>query len=507
MNLFANSVKISWTRRAFMFNIDHNRSQLFVGVFDLQKTQIVQDNPIGRLTVDLGNLQPGKEYTLQYNISQSARVYPRKFTGIITLRISVEYDERKAFWRSAVPYIQYDINSTTSNDRNLIQYAIRGNSSEENYSYKVLFSYLDELASVLNSLLDIPLRMIPTIFWRTSHVFKFSEYFQISLPINSIVVFIQALLMVERPHLIPSVILANLGYMMYSSLEQQRMKLNGHCYRPRSYFDLIRIATIGKSQSQALIDMECDIGSRNDPEDGNPIEDIKKMPEVERLLARLSVTLENIWTLFAFGSEYPLINGVFNPVSYILQSLQYLLAVITGPIRAVSKIYQWEAHSAACLITTFCFTSSFLFYIAPWAHIFQWMARFFVWICLGPLMRKVDAYFVRKDEKPPKMIEDQIDRVFDSLQRKRELYDKSIAFKKHLFGEHVLQTPGFFTPDRYTDEPLSSSSAKSFPDMKLMSKKVNIVARLHGHNLEVDMIPSIPESNSPKSDDPDLKEE
>jgi hypothetical protein len=55
-----------WSQRAFIFNMMHTSSQLFIGVFDYDGNAFNDHDFIGRVSVDLSNFQPDTVYVLKY---------------------------------------------------------------------------------------------------------------------------------------------------------------------------------------------------------------------------------------------------------------------------------------------------------------------------------------------------------------------------------------------------------------------------------------------------------
>lgn len=74
-----------WCRRAFVFNISHLSSALFLGIFDYDpemgplahKTSIANSSlhsPIGRIEIHVSNFSPDTVYTLAVGIELHANV-------------------------------------------------------------------------------------------------------------------------------------------------------------------------------------------------------------------------------------------------------------------------------------------------------------------------------------------------------------------------------------------------------------------------------------------------
>ena len=57
-----------WSKRAFIFNMSHTSSQLFIGVFDADEPSLNSHDLIGRVSVDLSSAVPDTEYFLTYNL-------------------------------------------------------------------------------------------------------------------------------------------------------------------------------------------------------------------------------------------------------------------------------------------------------------------------------------------------------------------------------------------------------------------------------------------------------
>lgn len=64
---------LPWSQRAFIFNMMHTSSQLFLGVFDYDSNAFSDHDFIGRVSVDLSNFQPDTVYVLNY------KLYPVSF--------------------------------------------------------------------------------------------------------------------------------------------------------------------------------------------------------------------------------------------------------------------------------------------------------------------------------------------------------------------------------------------------------------------------------------------
>ncbi len=88
-----------WSQRAFVLNMMHLSSQVFVGVFDYTNDEENGDLkyfPLGRAVINISNLRPRAIHALTYNLYNSDNVN-REFCGTITMRLRIAiHDERKA---------------------------------------------------------------------------------------------------------------------------------------------------------------------------------------------------------------------------------------------------------------------------------------------------------------------------------------------------------------------------------------------------------------------------
>lgn len=481
-----------WTRRAFMFNMHHGQSHLFVGVFDLQKTSLIKDTPIGRLTIDLQNFQPGIEYFLHYDLYHSARLYPRGCTGNITVRLSMEYNQKALFWTSLIPYIPYQINTETANDIQLIKYAVEGKPDVSVYSHSILLSYLDEIAFFISALMDIVASILNVILWRPSHAICVRKTSAIYIPLNSIILFIGGVVSVEKPFLIPSLLLSLVAWIMLISLKNQPRNVPPWQHRPSPFWDMFHISIMDISSQQLHFYSET-------YEDVAPEEKMSsKTPTIIKLTARL-VELRNYFKDYLdLGSREYIRENTGKKIDislslsvyrYLLEPFQHALEKVTVPIRILSKIITWKNYFVAYMITVSSILLSLVFIFVPWAFLFAWTMRLGVWLLLGPWMKLVDLYFIARKREPPKMVRERIQQARRRVEKLEEKDTKFRDYKQYLFGKWFYTMPNFIQPERYTDRPLPSSCAKPFPEGKIMSKEINLVARLYDQALNVDMIP------------------
>lgn len=134
---------LPWTKRAFIFHISHSSSQLFLGVFDYDESLNPTDDHdlIGRVSIDLTNLQKDTVYTLKYEIFDTARMTQRVGRGFITARVRLEIDDdRKLLLSNLEPPPQMYVNVKNRKDFRVIRYTCTGKYDMDKYSMKVINS-------------------------------------------------------------------------------------------------------------------------------------------------------------------------------------------------------------------------------------------------------------------------------------------------------------------------------------------------------------------------------
>jgi Ca2+-dependent lipid-binding protein len=131
-----------WSNRAFIFNIDHSSSQIFLGVFDFDAGGVFDDHDlIGKATIDVTNLRKNTDYTLSYNIYPSAIVTGRKIKGKVTIRLRLEIpDERKLVLCALEPPKSVYVNVQKRKDFMVVRQTCLGMTDTEKYSVTTLKS-------------------------------------------------------------------------------------------------------------------------------------------------------------------------------------------------------------------------------------------------------------------------------------------------------------------------------------------------------------------------------
>jgi len=127
-----------WSRRAFIFNIGHASSQIFLGVFDYD-SGFSDHDLIGRVSIDITNLRPNTEYLLTYNLYPSAIVPGRNSQGKIYVRLRLEIpDERKLALSALEPPSPVYVNVKRRKEFRVVRQTCLGNVEVDRYSVRTI---------------------------------------------------------------------------------------------------------------------------------------------------------------------------------------------------------------------------------------------------------------------------------------------------------------------------------------------------------------------------------
>jgi Ca2+-dependent lipid-binding protein len=135
-----NPMWMPWTKRAFIFHMYHPSSQLFIGVFD---HDLEDHDLIGRVAVNLSNLQPDTLYTLTYDLYFSGKSKARENRGKITIRLRIEIENEQKLLASTVqPPKTIYVNVKNRKDFKVLHSACDGGYDMVSYAYETLEGYV-----------------------------------------------------------------------------------------------------------------------------------------------------------------------------------------------------------------------------------------------------------------------------------------------------------------------------------------------------------------------------
>ncbi len=135
-----NPVWLPWSHRAFILNMGHASSQIFLGVFDFD-VGFSHHDIIGRVSVDVTNLRPNTEYLLSYNLYHSASVSGRNIQGKISIRLRLDIpDERKVALSVLEPPLATYVNVKRGKDFRVVRQTCMGKHDVDRYGHDILKS-------------------------------------------------------------------------------------------------------------------------------------------------------------------------------------------------------------------------------------------------------------------------------------------------------------------------------------------------------------------------------
>ena len=212
-----------WSQRAFVFNMMHTSSQLFIAVFDSDDTPLNDHDLCGRVSIDLCNFMPDTVYTLDYNLFPTAKSSPRDAKyGTITIRLRLELaDEKTLVLSNMKPPQSVYVNVQTQKDFHVLRQTVEGNLDTKEYSLSTITAYCDELMSYLTIYYGLEDAVIRLFLWRGgTEVFipapdiatKSIKWIGFRFPLTSVIAFLSIINLVEKPDLIPSFLFASAGW-------------------------------------------------------------------------------------------------------------------------------------------------------------------------------------------------------------------------------------------------------------------------------------------------------
>jgi C2 domain len=235
---------LPWTQRAFCFGVMHPASTLYVGVFDYDIGPLANHEPLGRVAVNISNLQRDTLYTLRYNLFKSANVTDRTPIGQITMRVRVEiFDEKLSLLSALKPRPNIHVNVKKNKSFKVVRYVCFGEyDGEDKFDLTVTRSYINEIFEY-KSHLSYAIRdsLESLMFWRGQ-----VEVFSVLLPIHSMIFFFSTSTLVERPCLFPAFAILSVAWLMIANGRRRHQHPSPWC-RCHTFLHYLGILINGKS--------------------------------------------------------------------------------------------------------------------------------------------------------------------------------------------------------------------------------------------------------------------
>lgn len=521
-----------WSQRAFVFNILHPSSQLLLGVFDydpgLAMITEASHDVIGKVNINMTNCSPGTVYTLEYNLIAQGSEGPYA-NGRITVRYRVEwFDERKTLVAAMIPPPPCYVSVEKKMHFKITNYTLVGEENPHKLSIKTITSHVEELKTYQAVLDYLPKAVFTVFLWRGHYKLSFrrptirrntgvpqsapfSERWTTPaamwLPLHSITAFVWGVLVVQNFDRFLAFLVFAIGWFFLATMEQVRTHPSPWS-RCRSYSELLLVLVFGRSLGPQTVEMNENIDEIRAHKAGMDRQEKKRKKAAEALkMEREKLEIElNEADEEANDEELDITTKVeggygFNitPFKGVLKQVQTFLQKVCVALRIGKSVVLWRESYAAFSIVTASFLLSLIAFWIPWSFLITSTCRIFVWILLGPWMKLVDIFYVRKwenlsaEERKAGLQTSFQERyhliVEQSLRRKvrRERALKLQVMKKYMFGKFLMRVP-IFKEELVWDDPLPASTATPYDES--LTETIVIPQRKWGQQLVGDMIPT-----------------
>mmetsp|Transcript_11555 Transcript_11555/g.25337 ORF Transcript_11555/g.25337 Transcript_11555/m.25337 type:complete len:715 (+) Transcript_11555:140-2284(+) len=518
-----------WTQRAFIFNMMHTSSQLFLAVFDSDITPLSSHDLVGRVSINISNFRPNSVYLLQYNLYPTAKLGPReaKF-GTIKLRLRMELEDERSLLLSnfQLPQSVY-VNVESKKDFEVIQETVEGGVDTKKYSLGTIKAYTDEMMAYLTIYYALEDVFISLVLWRgysiitlpmPSYSTRSIKWIDAGFPLHSLVAFICCVCLVENPDFLPSFFFGCIGWLLLATVERRARNPNPW-NRSKSFSHFLSSLVLGKTiMGPQLIEAHENVDGVVESETfwDKRVRDMeeranKRAEEYAEEQEQYMKDLKEIGDTNEDLSAQTVGGYSLDPTRAYLFPIQQYLRVACFCLRISKNILVWEECYLSFWIATICFVLSVVVFFVPWGFLIKWTLRIIVWVSLGPWMKLADIYYFSRlkeetdEQKQERMGQLQLERQKRLEKQKldaqiaREKASKLRDFKQYMFGERICKV-NILKNDRYYDLPLPSSSSTLYnPKSKSLGELAMQEAgyhrsRVNGQQLVGEMIPVIYET-------------
>jgi hypothetical protein len=335
---------------------------------------------------------------------------------------------------------------------------------------------------------------------------RWSRPVTIHLPLHSVTLFLWGISLARNFELFPAFLVFAMGWFLLATMELARNRPSS-LYQPRSYAELLNILVLNRSQGQQTIESNEDLEEvrayeRKRAELKRAREEIVKTVEMERKKYETYIQVETSKLEEELDITTQVKGGLpsltLAPLRGILLPLQQFLHVTCVILRVVNSIVVWRDSVVAFWLTTACFLAAFILIWIPWGFIIGWTFKIAAWVFLGPWMKLLDIFYVKRkvaEEKEQRKedLAEQFHRRYalligESLARKlrKESALKMKEMKKYMFGQFLMRVP-VYKEEPFFDDPLPESFAEPFDGPKFGD--IRVIDRKYGQLLKGDMIP------------------
>jgi len=499
---------LPWTQRAFIFHTVHPSSQIFLGVFDYDN--IGTHELLGRCVIDVTHLRPQTEYVLDYKLVDTHTQTDQKSMPRIKIRIRIEVDDQQALALASLsPPPTLYINSFEKKGFRVISDAVIGTDDLKEFSLEHIVALYEEIMSYCDYKQYIVVATLDLIMWRCTYHFEMPvsnlnyvpsflmkcavaispekicavrqlSKMTISLPLDSIVVFICGVTLVENISLLPTYIFFLCGWTLIAVLNW-RQNHPDPWYRSIGLIEGLSCLVAG-TELVPIHNITPDTKIKESIDKFNEVwaERFKLAHERKAKLANIAQKQydEIADEMDEFGVNNDLSSRIekrslrLNPKYQVVQLLKPLLypyqqqlLTICESLRFSRNVITWQEYYFSLYTSAACFTIAAISYQIPWAFIFKWVARIAVWSLFGPWIKLACIYYGTD-----------ISRIFESrmlevheweknsnilVKNARKTHEEALkkrSFKQYLFGAYMVNVP-LIKRDKVIQRPLLSSTA------------------------------------------------
>jgi hypothetical protein len=506
-----------WSTRAFVFNVEHPSSDIFISIVDyddgkaplqmIQKTvkQGEVHDPVARTLISLSKFVPDTTYTLKFPLYYGELEEHRKTVrGYMTVRLRIEWnDVRQALIKGLLPPAPQYVSCGKKKDFHMAHYSTDGVSDFTAWSLDTFRRHIEELQSYQLTLPLVKKAIMTVLFWRGHYHFHYrgKDYW---LPLHSITAFSWAILIARNFNMFPSFCLFCIGWFFLACQEHSRSHPSPWRHSPH-YVTILRGLALNEMHPESIPrDVNKELIAAYDKkaqERKKKLEEEKEFEKKEDLALKKEMGQGT-----AGGGEVDittkggggLIPIDLNPLKFVLYPIQLQLGQGVIAMRIVRSIVEWEEPFYAFWITTISFAGCIAISWIPWGWVLRGLFRIILLAAFGPWMAIVDRYYFSEnpnltEEEREAIIRERLRAKYEaamdqgmSMQISRETALKLQAMKRFMFGEFLLRVPRFME-DQLVDHPLPDSFA--VPYNKSTAPLLNIVGKKYSQKLEGDMIP------------------
>ena len=480
---------LPWSKRAFIFRRFDSRSQIFLSVSDYDVGKDVHNNIIGRAVIDLLSLRPATEYLLHYNLFDNSEVIgEKKRRDSVTVRIFIEVqDERRLVLSALVPPSSIFVATKKQKDFRVIHYACSGKEGNSNeFDMKLINAYIEELMGYchfvvyyiregfINVLLwrgHFPLR-IPVPKCKSGQDDARVRWWTLCLlPLHSVAAFVSGVVLVERPHFLPSFVIALIAWVLTASLEF-RDKDPSPWRGNKPFYEVAWNLVTNKPLPSPPIAAnenkeESELFRRNWKNRYSMFEMESKIKYQKSLKLKEDYLKEFnlVGRADISGStESEGMQGPFRQLKLLWCQVLEVLETILFWVRFIRNVVLWEQYYLAFFACISCYVLAVLFLFVPFKFLIYWCMRILIWIFLGPWMKIVDFFWDSKIKPAIEIMrKEAVEQGFESsikLRRiKKENATKEKEFKQLMFGRYITKVP-IIKAEKHHQFPLPHSTAR-----------------------------------------------